>query len=97
MGALGAVILAVLRHPQLRAIDKRVAQAGITALALAAILGALFQPEEGQNMAKFARQILQIALAIGYLGIIWLVWRAVKISELRGLIMPPLRTYATSI
>ncbi len=86
MGALGAVILAVLRHPQLRAIDKRVAQTGITALALAAILGALFQPEEGQNMAKFARQILQIALAIGYLGIIWLVWRAVKISELRGLI-----------
>jgi tripartite ATP-independent transporter DctM subunit len=85
MGALGAIILAVLRDKEFNRKDKLVAQVGIAALGIAALIGMLFYSQDAA-MAKPAKLALQLALVVGYAGIVWLIMRACQINELRNLI-----------
>ncbi|WP_426319310.1 TRAP transporter large permease [Pseudoduganella sp. R-43] len=78
MGALGAVILAALRHPEFNGRDKIFFRIGMAALAAAALLGAFV---EG------AKPVVQGALAVLYVCVAWIVIRASQIKSLRDLIV----------
>ncbi|WP_426165017.1 TRAP transporter large permease [Pseudoduganella sp. R-34] len=78
MGALGAVILAALRHPEFNGRDKIFFRIGMAALAAAALLGAFV---EG------AKPVVQGALAVLYVCVAWIVIRASQIKPLRDLIV----------
>jgi tripartite ATP-independent transporter DctM subunit len=78
MGALGAVILAALRHPEFNARDKIFFRVGMTALLAAALLGAF---------VAGAKPVVQGALAILYVCVAWIVFRASRIKPLRDLIV----------
>ena len=85
MGALGAIILAVLRDKEFSSRDKLVFRAGMCGLGLALIIGAFFYSDDS-NLSKPVKLSLQLALVIVYIAIVWLVTRAYRISELRNLI-----------
>jgi TRAP-type mannitol/chloroaromatic compound transport system permease large subunit len=78
MGALGAVILAALRHPEFNRRDKIFFRVGMVALVAAALLGAFV---EG------AKPVVQGALAVLYVCVAWIVFRASQIKPLRDLIV----------
>ncbi len=78
MGALGAVILAALRHPEFNRRDKIVFRIGMAALAAAALIGAF---------ADGAKPVVQGALGVLYLCVAWIVFRASQIKPLRELIV----------
>ncbi|NRR30171.1 TRAP transporter large permease subunit [Oxalobacteraceae bacterium] len=85
MGALGAVILAVIRDPEFNFRDKLVFRTGMTAMAVAALLGVFYyQPLTG--LAPQAKLFVQCALALLYAAIVWLIFRAWRIKPLRELI-----------
>ncbi|RJG05643.1 TRAP transporter large permease subunit [Noviherbaspirillum cavernae] len=86
MGALGAVVLAVMRNKEFTRKDRLVARIGILGLSAAAVVGLIFYaPEIG--VAKSAMPFLQAGLVAAYVGIVWLIVRASRISELRNLIV----------
>ena len=78
MGALGAVILAALRHPEFNRRDKIVFRVGMVAMVAAALLGAFV---EG------AKPVVQGALGVLYVCVAWIVIRASQIKPLRDLIV----------
>ncbi|WP_431477095.1 TRAP transporter large permease [Massilia eburnea] len=78
MGALGAVILAALRHPEFNRRDKIVFRIGMAALAAAALIGAFVDG---------AKPVVQAALGVLYLCVAWIVFRASQIKPLRELIV----------
>lgn len=75
MGAVGAIVLAVIRHPQLGVASKRMFLAGVIATGIAAIIGVF----------AFKSLPFKLAIALTYLAVLWLCLRAVMIPELRGL------------
>ncbi len=77
MGALGAVILAAIRHPEFNRRDKIFFRVGMAALLAAALIGAFV---EG------AKPVVQAALAVLYVCVAWIVFRASQIKPLRDLI-----------
>jgi tripartite ATP-independent transporter DctM subunit len=86
MGALGAVILAAIRHPELSARDRIVCYAGLGAIVVAAVIRYFyFQPMIG--LASAAKPFMQGTLVLLYLAIAWLVIRASRIEALRSLIV----------
>jgi tripartite ATP-independent transporter DctM subunit len=85
MGALGAVILAVIRHPAFSGRDKIVFRAGMTALVAAGVLRVVFADEAG-TMAGPMKLVLQCVLAVVYVMVAYLVFRASHIRDLRDLI-----------
>ncbi|WP_374581480.1 TRAP transporter large permease subunit [Pseudoduganella sp.] len=86
MGALGAVILAVIRHPEFSGRDKLVFRAGMVALALAAVIGTFyFKGQSGIDAA--AKPYVQASLGVLYLAVAWMLVRASRIQPLRELIV----------
>ncbi|RJG00523.1 TRAP transporter large permease [Noviherbaspirillum sedimenti] len=86
MGALGAVILAVLRSKEFTRRDKIVFRAGMLCLAAAALIGALFYTTE-IGVSAAAMPFLRAALVVVYLVIVWLLIRASRMRELHDLIV----------
>ncbi len=78
MGALGAVILAAIRHPEFNRRDKIFFRVGMAALLAAALVGAL---------VPGAKPVVQAALAVLYVCVAWVVFRASHIKALRDLIV----------
>lgn len=76
MGAVGALVLAVYRHPQLGQGSRRVFWFGMMAAGIAAIIG----------IFAFKSLPFQVAVAVLYIAVVWLCLRAAMIVELRDLI-----------
>ena len=76
MGAVGALVLAVYRHPELGKGSRRVFWFGLMAAGVAAIIG----------IYAFKSLPFQIAVAVLYIAVVWLCLRAAMIVELRELI-----------
>lgn len=85
MGALGAVILAVIRHPQFSSRDRMIFRVGMVAVAIAVLLRVIFGGESG--VAPSVKPVLQVVLAVVYAMVAYLVFRASRIKELRDLIV----------
>lgn len=86
MGALGAVVLAVIRSKEFGKTDRLFFRLGMVGLAAAVLVGLLsYTADIGISAA--AKPFLQAALAAVYLGIAWLVYRATRIRDLRNLIV----------
>lgn len=77
MGAVGAIVLAVIRHPELGPLGRKVFAAGLLACALAALIG----------FFAFKSIPFRIAIAAMYAAIAWLCWRAWRIADLHDLIV----------
>lgn len=86
MGALGAVILAVIRHPEFTARDKIVFRVGMGAMVVAGLIGAVYY-EKLTGLAHPAKPYVQAALAVLYVAVAWLIVRASRIKPLRELIV----------
>jgi tripartite ATP-independent transporter DctM subunit len=86
MGALGAVVLAVLRDKEFTRRDKLAFRAGMLGLGAAAVIGLMFFTAE-IGIAAPAKPFLQACLTVTYIAIIWLVVRATRIRDLRDLIV----------
>ena len=76
MGAVGALVIAVHRHPQLGQGSRRVFWLGIAAGGVAAII-AIF---------AFKSTAFKMACAVLYIAIVWMCLRAAMIADLRDLI-----------
>jgi len=76
MGAVGAIVLAALRHPRLGSASRRIFWIGIAAGGVAAVLG----------IYAFKSLPFRVAIALLYVAIVWMCVRAAAISELRVLI-----------
>ncbi|MGO4380445.1 TRAP transporter large permease subunit [Pseudoduganella sp. RAF19] len=86
MGALGAVVLAVIRQPEFNRRDHIVFRIGLTAGVVAAAIGFFFNQGEA-GLAPNAKPYEQATLAVLYVALAWMIFRASRISELRGLIV----------
>ncbi|SFV12909.1 TRAP transporter large permease [Pseudoduganella namucuonensis] len=86
MGALGAVVLAVIRHEEFSARDRIVFRVGMAAMAVAALIGAFYY-EKTTGLAPVAKPFVQAALALLYVAVTWLLVRASRIKPLRELIV----------
>jgi len=75
MGAVGAIVLAVLRHPALGA-QRRVFTVGVAATGIAAIIG----------IYAFKSVPFQVAIAITYAAVVFMLLKAAMIPDLRDLI-----------
>ena len=76
MGTVGALVLAVLRHPALGKASQRVFVIAMAAAGVAAIIG----------FFAFKSLPFRIAISVLYAGIVWMLVRAAAIPDLRDLI-----------
>ena len=76
MGAVGAIILAVIHHKDFSAPGRNIFVIGLIAAGVGTIIGIFFT--EGL--------VFKLAFAITYFAIVWIGLEAVRIPELRGLI-----------
>ncbi len=76
MGTVGALVLAVLRHPQVGKSTSRVFAFGLAAAGVATIIG----------IYAFKSLPFQVALAVFYACIVWMLLRSAAIADLRSLI-----------
>ena len=76
MGTVGAIVIAVLRHPELGRLGKGTFLVGLVAAGVAAIIG----------IYAFKSLPFQVAIAVLYVAIAYLTVRAAVIADLRGLI-----------
>ena len=76
MGTVGAIVLAVLRHPKLGSPSRRIFMVGLVAGGIATIAG----------IYAFKSLPFQVACAVMYAAIAWMCMRAAAIPELRDLI-----------
>jgi len=86
MGALGAVILAVIRNPEYSARDRIVFRVGVAALLVAAVIG-VFYYEGRSGLPAQVKPFVQAALAVLYVVVAWMLVRASRIEALRALIV----------
>lgn len=86
MGALGAIVLAVIRNPEFNRRDQLVFRLGLLGFSAAAVIALLFHTSE-IGVSPAAKPLLQAALTVTYIAIVWLVLRASRISALRDLIV----------
>ncbi len=82
MGAVGAVILAVIHHPQLSQNSRRIFVLGLVAGGVGTMLG----------IYEIPGYPFQIAFSLCYLAVAWLCIEAVRISDLRKLIIQGYQT-----
>jgi tripartite ATP-independent transporter DctM subunit len=76
MGTVGAIVLAVLRHPQLGKPSKRVFLVGMVAAGIVCIIG----------IYAFKSVPFKVTIAVLYTSIVWMLLRAAAIPDLRILI-----------
>ena len=86
MGALGAVVLAVIRDKEFTTRDRWFLRISMVGLIIAALVSVIFYTEN-VGVSGSAKPFLQAALAATYVGIAWLVYRATRIRDLRNLIV----------
>jgi tripartite ATP-independent transporter DctM subunit len=86
MGALGAVVLAVVRHPMFSRLDRKFFRVGMAGLAVATIIGLVFH-EKNAGIGDNVKPFLQATLLVVYVAIAWLIYRATRIKDLRDLIV----------
>jgi tripartite ATP-independent transporter DctM subunit len=91
MGALGAVVLAVIRHEQFNSRDKIVLRVALGAMAVAAVISIFYYKAE-TGLAVPVRPFVQAALAVLYVCVALLMVRAVRIGPLRELIKESYRS-----
>jgi tripartite ATP-independent transporter DctM subunit len=82
MGAVGAVVLAVLHHKELGGTTRIIAVSGALAGAVAAVIG----------IFAFKSLAFQAALTVLYVAVVWLCLRAAAIPDLRALIVQAYQT-----
>ena len=76
MGTVGALVLAALRHPQLGRASMRIFLIGLVAAGIACVIG----------IYAFKSVPFQIAVAVCYAAIVWMLLRVTAIPELRRLV-----------
>jgi TRAP-type mannitol/chloroaromatic compound transport system permease large subunit len=76
MGTVGALVLAVLRHPKVGRGSSRIFWGGLAAAGVAAIIG----------IYAFKSVPFKVAIAVFYAAIVWMMVRSAQIPELRSLI-----------
>jgi tripartite ATP-independent transporter DctM subunit len=76
MGAIGAIVLAVLHHKEFSASGHKVLFIGLVALGIGAIAGIL----------GTQRLVFKLAFAVTYFAVVWVCLEAVRIPDLRDLI-----------
>jgi tripartite ATP-independent transporter DctM subunit len=86
MGALGAVVLAVIRDKEFTRKDRLVYRIGLLGLGAAVLIGLFFYTAQA-GVDKSAKPFLQAALVAAYIAIVWLIVRASRIRALRDLIV----------
>ena len=84
MGAVGAVILAVIHHREFSVLGQRIFLIGLAATAAGVAIGVL-----GLSPVAF-----RLAMLVMYLAVVWLCVEAARISELRNLIREGYQTTA---
>ncbi|MNR90937.1 Sialic acid TRAP transporter permease protein SiaT [compost metagenome] len=86
MGALGAVVLAVIRDKDFGKTDRWFFRLGMLGMLAAVLIGFVFYTTD-VGISATGKPFLQTALAAVYIGIAWLVYRATRIRSLRNLIV----------
>jgi TRAP-type mannitol/chloroaromatic compound transport system permease large subunit len=76
MGAVGAIVLAVIHHRQFSATGHRIFLIGVAMSGIAVMFGILHAPSI----------LFKVAISIVYLAIVWLCIEAARIPDLRDLI-----------
>ena len=76
MGTVGALVLAVLRHPAAGKATMRIFVVSVAAAGIAAIIG----------IYAFKSLPFKVAIAIFYAGVVWMLLRSTAIADLRKLI-----------
>ncbi len=76
MGAVGAIVLAVIHHPQFSRTGKKVFLLGIVATGVALVDG----------LFGLSPILFRLAMSVLYFAVVWLCLEAVRISDLRDLI-----------
>jgi TRAP-type mannitol/chloroaromatic compound transport system permease large subunit len=76
MGAVGAIVLAVIHHKDLSSVGQKVLMVGVAAAGLGTIVGIYLT----QNL------LFKIAFATAYLAVAWVGIEAIRILDLRTLI-----------
>ena len=76
MGAIGAIVLAAMHHPDFSPMGRKVLIIGVIAGAIGSVFGIL----ETQKL------LFRICFSITYLAVAWICLEAVRIAELRSLI-----------
>ena len=76
MGVVGAIVLAVIRHPDLGKAGKRVFLVSLAATGVAVLIG----------MFAFKSLAFQAVIAVLYASVVWLLVRSARIPELRNLL-----------
>ncbi len=76
MGSVGALVLAVLRHPAFGRASSRIFMAGLVAAGVATLIG----------IWAFKSLPFQVAIAVFYASIVWMLVRSAAIDDLRALI-----------
>lgn len=87
MGAVGAVVLAVMRNPAFTGSDKLVLRAGLMAAGLGLIL-AILVTDRNSTLGHG----IKLALAVLYMALVWVLIRAAQITELRNWITDAYKT-----
>jgi TRAP-type mannitol/chloroaromatic compound transport system permease large subunit len=91
MGALGAVVLAMIRDKEFNRKDRWFFRAGMLGLAVAALIGIWYVATDTESN-KLAGTLLQGALVVVYVAIAWLIARASHVRDLRNLIVQGYQT-----
>jgi tripartite ATP-independent transporter DctM subunit len=90
MGAVGAIVLAVIHHKDFAARDRQILIVGVIAAGIGTIIGMLFFGDEVAaalaGWVPVSRLAFEIAFALTYLAVAWLCLRAAGIPDLRDLI-----------
>lgn len=87
MGAVGAVVLAVMRNPAFTGKDTLILRAGLIAAGIGLILAILAISRSGPM-----GYAIKLALAVLYLALVWVLIRAAQIPELRNWITDAYKT-----
>ena len=90
MGAVGAIVLAVIHHKAFASTDRKFLVVGVIAAGIGTIVGTLFFGDEVASalhgLIPVAAPVFKIAFAVTYIAVAWLCIRAVAIPDLRDLI-----------
>jgi tripartite ATP-independent transporter DctM subunit len=82
MGAIGAIVLAVIHHQQFSQAGKKIFLLGIAATGIAMIVG----------LSGVSSTLFRVAMSVLYLAVAWLCIEAARIPDLRDLIRQGYRT-----